>query len=111
MRIKFLRKKRELGEGWVAELNCVCRLVVNELDNVLRGSGWEKDLGDAGLLEGGNVGFGNDASDEDGDVVHAFFVKQFHKLGADGVVRAGEDGEADDVDVFLYGGGGNHLGR
>src|SRR5215813_6412489 len=102
---------RESRKACVPESTWLRRSLVNELDNVLRGSAWEKDLGDAGLLEGGNVGFGNDAPDEDGDVVHAFFVKQFHKLGADGVVRAGEDGEADDVDVFLYGGGGNHLGR
>ena len=26
-------------------------------------------------------------------------------------VRAGEDGQADDVDVLLHGGGGDHLGR
>ena len=61
-------------------------------------------------FEGGNVGFGNDAADKDGDIVHAFFVEELHELRADGVVGAGEDGEADDVDVFLDGGGGDHLG-
>ena len=82
---------------------------MDEIHDVLcRGSG-EEDFGDAGLLEGGNVGFGDDAADENGDVVHAFVVEEFHELGADGVVRAGEDGEADHVDVFLDGGGGDHL--
>ncbi len=30
-------------------------------------------------------------------------------MGADGVVSAGEDGKADDVYVFLDGGGGDHF--
>src|SRR5208282_3852507 len=57
-----------------------------------------------------NVGFGNDAADENGDVVHSFFAQKVHELRTDGVVRAGEDREADHVDVFLDGGGGDHLG-
>jgi len=83
---------------------------VDEVDDVLGGSAGEEDAGDAGLLEGGDVGFGDDAADEDGDIVHAFFVEKFHELRAEGVVRAGEDGETDDVDVFLDGCGGDHLG-
>jgi hypothetical protein len=83
--------------------------LVDEIHDVLRGSSWEKDSGDAGLFEGGNVGFGNDAADEDGDVVHTLFVEKFHELGADRVVCTGEDGEADHVDVFLDSGGGDHL--
>ena len=74
---------------------------MDELDDVLSGSSGEKDFGDAGLLEGGNVGFGDDAADEDSDVVHAFVVEEFHQLRADGVVRPGEDRETDHVDVFL----------
>jgi len=85
--------------------------LVDEVDDVLRGSAREKDFGDAGLLEGGDVSFGNDAADEDGDVGHAFVVEELHQLRADGVVRAGKDGETDDVHVFLDGGGGDHLGR
>jgi len=61
------------------------------------------------FFEGGDVGAGDDAANEDGDVVHAFFVEEFHELGTEGVVGAGEDGEADDVDIFLDGGGGDHL--
>ena len=83
---------------------------VDEVDDVLGGGAGEEDFGDAGFFHGGDVGFGDDAADEDGDVVHAFGFEQGHELGADGVVRAGQDGEADDVDVFLNGGGGDHLG-
>ena len=83
---------------------------MDEIHDVLRGGSGKEDSGDAGLFEGGDVGFGDDAADEDGDVVHAFVVEKFHQLRADGVVGAGEDREADHVDVFLYGGGGDHLG-
>ena len=68
-------------------------------------------LRDAGFFQGGDVGSGNDAADEDGDVVHAFFVEEFHQLRAERVVGAGEDGEPDDVYVFLDGRGGDHLRR
>ncbi len=51
---------------------------VDEVDDGLRGSSGEKNFGDAGLFQGGDVGFGDDAADEDGDVVHAFFVEKFH---------------------------------
>jgi hypothetical protein len=84
--------------------------LVDEVHDVLGGGSGEKNFGDAGLLEGGDVGLGNDAADEDGDICHAFVVEEFHELRADGVVRAGKDGETDDVDVFLDGGGGDHLG-
>ena len=49
---------------------------MDEIDDVLRGSAGQENFGDAGLFHGGNVGFGNDAADENGDVVHAFFVQQ-----------------------------------
>jgi len=82
----------------------------DEVDDGLGGSAGEENFGDASFLESGDVGFGNDAPDEDGHVVHAFFVEEVHEAGAEGVVRAGEDGEADHVDVFLGGGGGDHFG-
>lgn len=90
----------ELAEG---------EALVDELHNVLGGGSREEYFGDAGLLERRNVGFGNDAADKDGNVGHAFVAEEFHQLGADGVMRAGEDREADHVDVFLDGGGGDHL--
>ena len=83
--------------------------LVDEVHDVLCRSSGEEDFSNAGLLQGGDVGFGDDASDKNGDIVHAFLMEEFHELGADGVVRAGKDGEADDVDVFLDGGGGDHL--
>src|SRR5262249_18110531 len=73
----------------------------NEIDDGLSGSAREKNFSDAGLLERGYIGFGNDTSDQYGDVVHAFFVQELHDLRADGVVRAGQNREANDVDVFL----------
>ena len=82
---------------------------VDEIDDVLGGGAGEKDFGDACFLEWRYVGFGDDAADEDGDVVHAFVAKQIHQLGANGVVRAGEDGEADDVNVLLNGGRSDHF--
>ncbi len=85
--------------------------LVDEVDDVLRGSAGEKYFGDAGFLEVGDVGFGNNAAEKYGDVGHAFVVQQLHELGTDGVVGTGEDGEADDVDVLLHGGGRDHLGR
>ena len=84
--------------------------LVNEIDDVLGGGSGKKDFGDAGLFQGGNVGFGNNAADEHRDVGHAFFVEELHELGADSVVGAGKDRETDHVDVFLDGGGGNHFG-
>src|SRR5467141_3152579 len=83
---------------------------MDEVNDVLRGGSGKEDFGDAGLFECGDVGFGDDAADENGNIVHAFVVEEFHQLGADGVVGAGEDGEADDVDILLDGGGGDHFG-
>src|ERR1700722_10143571 len=83
---------------------------VDEFDYVLGGGAGEEDFGDAGFFHGGDVGFGDDAAYQDDYVVHAFGFEEGHQLGADGVVGAGEDGEADDVNVFLDGGGGDHLG-
>ena len=44
-------------------------------------------------------------------VVHVVLLEQVHHARHDGVVRAGEDAEADDVDVLLQRGGDDHLGR
>src|SRR5271165_3788242 len=84
-------------------------LFADEVDDGLGGGAGEEDFGDAGLFEGWDVGAGDDAADQDGDIVHAFFLEEIHELRADGVVGAGEDGEADDIDVFLDGSGGDHL--
>lgn len=86
-------------------------MAAHELDNILRGGSGEEDTGDAGFAKGGDVRFGDDAADEDGDVGHALGAEQAHQLGADGVMRSGEDGEADYVYVFLFGCGDDHFGR
>ena len=83
---------------------------MDEFDDVLGAGAGKKNSGNTRFFHGRDVGFGNDAADEDGNVVHPFIVEQLHELRADGVVRAGKDGEADDIDVFLDGGGGDHFG-
>ena len=47
----------------------------------------------------------------DEDVFGMLLAEQRGDARDDDVVRAGEDGEADAVDVFLNGGGDDHLGR
>ena len=37
--------------------------LADEIDDGLRGGAGKKNLGDAGLLEGGDVGFGDDSAD------------------------------------------------
>ena len=64
---------------------------MDEVDDILRRGAGEKNLGDAGFFQAGDVGFRNDASDKDGDIGHPFFVKEIHELRANGVMRAGED--------------------
>src|ERR1700682_528252 len=83
--------------------------LLNELDNVLRGSAWEENFGDACFLESRNIRFGDDAAEKDGHVIHSFLVEQAHELRAEGVMRAGQYGQADDINVFLHGGGSDHL--
>ncbi len=84
---------------------------MDEVDDVLRGSAGEEDFGDAGLLQGGNVGFGDDAADKHSDVAHAAVAEHLHQLGAERVVGTGKNGEADYVDIFLGGRGGDHFWR
>src|SRR6266446_10721639 len=73
--------------------------LVDELHDVLRGCSRQKNPGDTGILQAGNVRFGDDPAEEHGDVVHALFVQQAHELRAKRVVCAGKDGKPDDVDV------------
>jgi hypothetical protein len=62
--------------------------LVDEFHDVLRRSAGKKNSRDADLFEFGDVGFGDDAAEQNGNVGHAFFLKQFHELRADRVVRA-----------------------
>jgi hypothetical protein len=83
---------------------------VDEFDDVLRGSAGKENSGDADFFEFGDVGFRDDPAEKDGDVGHALLLEQLHELRADRVVRSRENGESNDVDVFLDGGSGDHLG-
>ena len=82
----------------------------DEFDDVVHGGAGLEDGGDAELLEGGDVLIGDDAADQHEHVVHLALVQQVHDAGDDRVVRAGKDGQADHVDVFLQGGVDDHLG-
>ena len=53
---------------------------------------------------------GDGAAKDEEDVFRVLGAKELGDAGDDGVVGAGEDGEADAVDVFLDGGGDDHLG-
>ncbi len=44
---------------------------------------------------------GDDAAEHDQHVIHLVLLEQVHHARDDGVVRAGENRKADDVDVFL----------
>ena len=85
------------------------KALLDEIDDVLRGGAGKKNSRNAGLFESGDVGFRDDAADKDCDIVHTLFVEELHELRAEGIVSTGKDGEANDVDVFLDSGGGNHL--
>jgi len=88
-----------------------CNAFVDEVDDVLSGCAGQEDFSDPRSLEIGDVGFRDDAAEKHGHVVHAFFAEQIHQLRADSVVGAREDGEADDVDILLDGGRGDHFRR
>ncbi len=62
------------------------------------------------MPEVGNVFFGDGAAEDEEDVFGVLGFEELVDAGDDGVVGAGEDGEADAVDVFLDGGGDDHLG-
>src|ERR1700733_10456905 len=73
-----------------------------------RGSGLEYSR-DAQLLQLGSVLVRNYTSDGYQDVLHAFLSQQFHHSWNDRVVCAGEDGQSDNLDVFLKSGVYDHL--
>src|SRR5580704_17821424 len=83
----------------------------DKLHDRIEGSTRLEDGGDAFLLKRFYILVGDDATHDDPDVVHILFTQQFHDARHNGVVRAGEDGEADDLHVLLQGGVNNHLRR
>src|SRR5438445_4652791 len=85
--------------------------LVNKRNDILSGRAREKYFRDADFLQRRNIRFWNDAAEHHGNVIHAFIVQQAHKLGAERIMRAGKNREPDDVNIFLYRCGGNHLRR
>src|SRR5580704_8723702 len=73
-----------------------------------RGSGLEYSR-DAQLLQLGSVLVRNYTSDSHQDVLHALFPQQLHYPWNDRIVRAGENGQSDNLDVFLQRGIYDHL--
>ena len=53
---------------------------------------------------------GDGAAEDEEDVFGLLFAEELRDARDDDVVGAGEDGEADAVDVLLDGGGDDHLG-
>ena len=86
------------------------RVFLHPVDDVVRGRAGAEDALEAELLELLDVVVGDDAAAEEDDVVHAALLELLDDAREELEVRAGEDGEADDVGVFLEGGLGDHLG-
>src|SRR5438270_12677842 len=90
--------------------NSACLYVAtDEPDDIVHGSPGTEDGGHAGLFQSVEVLIGNGATEYDNDVVHLLLAHQLHHARYDGIVRAGEDREADHVHILLQRGGDDHL--
>ena len=83
-------------------------MYVDELGR--RRAGAEQLAGPA-RLERVHVFLGNDSAAGDEDVVASLLAQQIEHARNERHVRAAQDREADDVDVFLHRGGRDHLRR
>ena len=83
----------------------------DELDDVVHGGAGLEDAGHADFLEALDILIGNDAAHQHEDIVHFVLLEQVHYAWDDGVVRAGQDRETDDLHVFLQRGVDDHFGR
>jgi hypothetical protein len=81
------------------------------LDQRVRRRARQEDLADSHRLERRDVLVRDDPARDDEDVLAAAFLQQPQDLGEQDVVRAGQDRDADDVDVLLDRRGGDLLGR
>src|SRR5688500_5661233 len=81
----------------------------DEIDEGLRGRSGQEDLADPERLHRGDVLGGNDPAGENEDVLAPLLLQELQDLREEHVVRARQDREADDVDVFLNRGGGDLL--
>jgi len=77
-------------------------------DDLLGGGAWREDGGDPGGAELVEVVVGDDAADDHGDVAPALPYFSDDQR-SEGHVSPGEHGQADRVDVFVNGGGGDGL--
>ncbi len=75
-----------------------------------RGAGTE-DAGDAHLEQLRDVGFGNDAADQDADVVEAGLAQQLEDARHQRHVGAGEEAQAEPVGVLVGDGADDGFGR
>jgi hypothetical protein len=79
-----MARKAELGGS-----GRLRNVLVNEIDDLLRGRAGEENPCDADSFQFGHVGCGNDAAKQHDDVGHAVFVQEFHQLRTDCIVRSG----------------------
>src|SRR5690606_34804353 len=84
---------------------------VDELHDVLGVRPGAKDGLEAQVLECLGVLFGDDAATEEQDIIDAALLELFDDTREEFEMRAGENAETDDIDVFLEGGFGDHFGR
>src|SRR5208282_117979 len=86
-------------------------VLANKLHDVVhRGAGLE-DGGHADFLEPFDILIGDDAADHYHHIIHFVLLQQVHHARHDGVVRAREDRQPDDLHVFLERRADNHLRR
>ena len=83
--------------------------MANRVDGVGSPRARQKNLANANRFQTRNVLRGNDAAREDRDVRGALLLEEPHDLGKEHIVRAGENREADGIDIFLHGRGDDLL--
>ena len=84
-------------------------IFADPLDDVLGRGPRGEDRFYAQFAQLARILVGDDAAAENSNVIGAFFLQQANDLGKERHMRAGEDAQADRVDVFLYRSFGDHL--
>lgn len=80
-------------------------------NDCVEGRSRREDLADAEGLERGNVAVRDDAAAEDRHVAKVGAAEGVENSGEEDVVGAGEERQANGVDILLGGGGGDFVGR
>src|SRR5208282_4032391 len=86
-------------------------MLANELHDAVHGGAGLEDGGYSDFFEAFDILIGNDAADQYQYVIHFVLLQQVHHTRNDGVVRARENRESDDLHVFLERGADDHLRR